>query len=72
MLIGGDQGNAGGVSVRVVSVVAGPGVSGAPGPMAPRQAAISFRTISAPALKALSLPLATLRGRGAMPQLVLG
>lgn len=32
----------------------------------------SFRTISAPAPKALSFPLATLRDRGAMPQLVEG
>ncbi len=32
----------------------------------------SFRTISAPAFKACSLPLATERDKGAMPQLVQG
>jgi hypothetical protein len=33
---------------------------------------ISLRMISAPALSALSFPLATRRDKGAMPQLVLG
>src|SRR5690606_10730676 len=36
------------------------------------QPASSLRTISAPAVSACSLPLATWRGRGAMPQLVHG
>lgn len=41
-------------------------------PPAACQAAISFRTIAAPAPSAFSLPCATRRDRGAMPQLVEG
>lgn len=38
----------------------------------PTQAESSLRTISAPALKAFSFPLATSRDKGAIPQLVHG
>ncbi|MFV3075467.1 hypothetical protein [Niveispirillum fermenti] len=43
-----------------------------PGPVIGRQAENSRRTISAPAPKAFSLPLAMRRDKGAMPHLVEG